>query len=225
MNISRRSLVASTAVLPVLLLPGCAGGLGGFSLIDAIRRLLTLSSQRAFASLNRENGFLDSQVAKISLPSAFGGQMGSGILATLLNSTAFRDRLTRQVNRAAEKGAELAAPLVADAVLKVGIPNAAAIISGGGSGATDLLKSAMGTSLIGAMLPGISGGLKLFDNGIVTEALRQVSGIDFAGLRDDITNKASDGIYRAIAREEVAIRANPTETNDPLLMGVFGVIK
>jgi ethanolamine utilization protein EutA (predicted chaperonin) len=225
MLISRRSLIASTAVLPVLTLPGCAGGIGGFNLVEVIRRLLSLSSQRAFASLMSENGFLSSQVARISLPAQFGGQAASGIVGTLLNSGLVRDRLTRTVNRAAEKGAAAAAPVVADAILKVGIPNAAAIIAGGGSGATDLLKSAMGNALLSAMVPGIEGGLKLFDNGVINEALRSVSGIDFAGLRNDVTQKASDSIYRAIASEEVAIRANPASTNDPLLMGVFGIVK
>jgi Protein of unknown function (DUF4197) len=83
----------------------------------------------------------------------------------------------------------------------------------------------MGDSLIQTMLPGIDNGLKLFDNQIVTEALKAATGIDFAGLRDDVTRKASDGIYRAIAREEIAIRADPASTNDPLLMGVFGLVK
>ena len=224
MLVSRRTLIASTALLPVLALPGCAQT-GGFSLVEAIRRLLSLSAQRAFASLIQENGFLDSQVARIDLPDQFGGDRASSIVAALLNTAAFRNRLTRQVNRAAEKGAEVAAPIVADAILKVGIPNAAAIISGGGSGATDLLKSAMGDALLSAMIPGIDNGLRLFDNGIVTEALRAVTGIDFAGLRADVTRKASDGIYRAIAREEVAIRANPAGTNDPLLMGVFTLLR
>ena len=224
MFVSRRTLIVSTALLPVLALPGCAQT-GGFSLVEAIRRLLSLSAQRAFASLIQENGFFDSQVARIDLPDQFGGDRASNIVAALLNTAAFRNRLTRQVNRAAEKGAEVAAPIVADAILKVGIPNAAAIISGGGSGATDLLKSAMGDALLSAMIPGIDNGLRLFDNGIVTEALRAATGIDFAGLRADVTRKASDGIYRAIAREEVAIRANPATTNDPLLMGVFTLLK
>jgi hypothetical protein len=224
MEMSRRALIVSSALLPVLALPGCAST-GGFSLVEAIRRLLSLSAQRAFASLVQENGFLDSQVAKISLPDQFGGARASNILGALLSTGAVRNRLARQLNRAAEKGAELAAPIVADAVLKIGIPNAAAIISSGGSGATDLLKSAMGNALISAMLPGIDNGLKLFDNTIVTEVLRGVTGIDFAGLRDDVTRKASDGIYRAIAREEISIRANPASTNDPLIIGVFGLVK
>jgi Protein of unknown function (DUF4197) len=222
MIITRRSLLAGTAAVSVLTLPGCAG-LGGFSLVEAIRRLLSLSAQRAFAALVQENGFLESAAARIDLPSALGGARATNVVSAILTSGAFRNRLTKQVNRAAEKGAELAAPLVADAINNLGVEDAAAIVAGGGGAATGLLQRAMGTALIERMVPGIETGLKLFDSAVVTEALKQVTGIDFAGLRDDITQKASDGIYKAIAREETAIRADPTATNDPLLIGVFGL--
>ena len=224
MPVSRRTLVCTAALLPVLALPGCAGR-DRFSLVDAIRRLLSLSAQRAFASLMRENGFYDDQLARISLPDALGGSRGTDVLTAVLASALFRNRLTKQVNRAAEKGAELAAPVVADAVLNMGIPDAAAIIRGGGSSATDLLKAAMGERLLGAMLPGIDRGLRLFDNAVVVEALRAATNIDFAGLRDDVTSKASEAVYRAIAREEMSIRADPASTNDPLLIAVFGLAK
>jgi len=224
MPVSRRSLVCSAAFLPILLLPGCADT-GRFSLVEAIRRLLSLSAQRAFASLMRENGFYDDQLARISLPDALGGSKGTDVLTAVLASALFRNRLTKQVNRAAEKGAELAAPVVADAVLNMGIPDAAAIIRGGGTSATDLLRAAMGEKLLATMLPGIDRGLRLFDNAVVVEALRAATNIDFAGLRDDVTAKASDAVYRAIGREEMAIRADPASTNDPLLIAVFGLAK
>ena len=222
-SLSRRSLVAGAAILPILALPGCAGQ--GFSLIEAIQRLLSLSAQRAFASLVRENGFLDAQVARISLPDALGGGRATSIVSAVLTSGAFRSRLTKQVNRAAEKGAELAAPLVLDAIKTVSIADALGVVRGGPSAATDLLRGSMGDALFGAMLPGIGDGLKLFDSGVVTEALRLATGIDFAGLRDDVSHKASDGIYRAIAREEAAIRADPKATGDPLLIAVFGLAR
>jgi hypothetical protein len=39
-----------------------------------------------------------------------------------------------------------------------------------------------------------------------------------------VTESAARGIYRAIGREEASIRANPRETGDPVIMGVFGVL-
>lgn len=221
MEISRRALVGSVALLPVLTLPGCAGGMR-FDLVDAIRRLLSLSGQRAFASLIRENGFFDDQLARVSLPEALGGATGSAILSVVLNSSAFRNRLTKQVNRAAEKGAELAAPVLAQAVRTVGIDDAEALIKGGPTAATDFLEARLGDALFSAMVPGVDNGLKLFDSGVVTEALKMVSGFDFGGLRDDVSRKASRGVFKALAREEAAIRANPAATNDPVLIGVFG---
>ena len=62
-NIDRRQLLISSAALATLTLPGCAG-LPGFSMTEAIRRLLTLSSQSAFAMLLQPGGFYDNQIAR-----------------------------------------------------------------------------------------------------------------------------------------------------------------
>jgi Protein of unknown function (DUF4197) len=224
MLIERRTLIATAALAPLLALPGCAGG-QGFSLVEAIRRLLTLSSQRAFASLMQENGFFDSQVARISVPAQLGGSAATGIVAALLRTDAFQSRLTRQVNRAAEKGAALAAPIVTDAISSLSVEDALSVVRGGSSAATDKLSSAMGIRLAEAMLPGVGEGLKLFDSAVVTQALKLATGIDFPALREHVAVKASDGIYRAMAREEAAIRANPSATGDPVLMAVFGLAR
>jgi hypothetical protein len=221
----RRTLIATAALAPLLALPGCATTGGGFNLVEAIRRLLGLSAQRAFASLLQENGFLDSAVARINVPDALGGVRATGIVSAILNSGAFRDRLARQLNRAAEKGAALAAPLVTDAITSLSVADALSVVRGGPTAATDVLRGVLGERLIETMIPGIGGGLRLFDSQVVTQALKQVTQIDFAGLRDDVTRKASDGIYRAIGTEEAAIRANPSATGDPLLMAVFALTR
>ena len=225
MIIERRSLLAAAALTPLLALPGCAGG-QGFSLVEAIRRLLTLSSQRAFAALMEENGFFDSQIARISVPDRLGGSTTGGVVAALLRTDAFRSRLSRQVNRAAEKGAALAAPIVTDAISTLTVDDARAVVRGpSNSAATSKLYDAVSGRLVEAMLPGISDGLKLFDSAVVTQALKLATGIDFAGLRDDVTRQVSDAIFAAIASEEAAIRANPNATGDPLLMAVFGLAR
>ncbi len=222
---NRRILIAGAALAPLLALPGCATTGGGFDLVEAIRRLLGLSAQRAFASLMAENGFYDSQVARIALPPQLGGGQASSILGAVLQSTAFRDRLSRSLNRAAERGAAIAAPIVTDVIQGMPIRDVAAIISGGGSAATAVLQNALGDRLAEAMLPGIGDGLKLFDSGIVTQALRAATGIDITGLRADVARKASNGIYAAIGREEAAIRANPAATGDPLLTAIFALAR
>jgi hypothetical protein len=218
---NRRHIILSGPALAILALPGCAS-IPGFSLTEAIRRLLTLASQNAFALLLQPGGFYDSSVARIALPDRFGGNRGSGLVSLLLQSPQFRNRLQRQLNRAAEKGAERAAPLVADAVRTISIEDAAALIRGGPQAATLFLRGKMGPALAGSMLPGISDGLRLFDDQVIGRAVRSVTGFDIAALASDITRKADDSIWAAIGLEEANIRADPQRTNDPLLAGVFG---
>lgn len=222
-TIDRRHLLLSGAAFVTLALPGCQS-LPAFSLTEAIRRLLTLASQNAFALLLQPGGFYDSSVARIALPDRFGGNSGT-ILSAVLQSRQFRERLQRQLNRAAEKGAERAAPLVADAVRNVSIDDAAALVRGGPQAATSFLRGRMGTALLDSMLPGLSEGLRLFDDQVIGQAVRSVTGFDVAALAQDITRKADDSIWAAMGMEEAGIRADPQKTNDPVLIGVFGLLK
>lgn len=222
--INRRTMLLAGGATALLALNGCQS-MPGLSLTEAIRRLLTLSSQNAFALLLQPGGFYDSSVARIALPDRFGGQTGTNIASVILQSKAFRDRLQRQLNRAAEKGAERAAPLVADAVRSVSIEAAEQIVRGGPQAATAFLRGKMGPALLDAMVPGVSEGLRLFDDQVIGKAVQSVTGFDIAALAQDITQKADDAIWAAIGLEEANIRANPQATNDPLLIGVFGLLR
>lgn len=224
MTTTRRQILLSGAALVTLTLPGCQS-LPAFSLTEAIRRLLTLASQNAFALLLQPGGFYDSSVARIALPDRFGGDRGAGVLSVVLQSRQFRDRLQRQLNRAAEKGAERAAPLVAEAVRNVSIEDAAALVRGGPQAATAFLRGKMGPALLDSMLPGISDGLRVFDDQVISQAVRSVTGFDIAALASDLNRKADDSIWAAIGLEEAGIRADPQKTNDPVLIGVFGLLK
>jgi Protein of unknown function (DUF4197) len=220
----RRQILLASAAVATLSLPGCAS-MPGISLVEVIRRLLDQSSKSAFALLLQPGGFYDSSVARIALPEQFGGGRSTGLLSAVLQSGTFREKLQRQLNRAAEKGAERAAPLVADAVRTVSIDAAEALIKGGPQAASTFLRGKMGTALLDSMVPGISEGLRLFDDQVINKAVQSVTGFDIGGLAQDITRKADDAIWAAIGAEEAAIRANPGKTNDPLLMGVFGLVK
>ncbi len=220
----RRAVLGLGAAAGLLALPGCSS-LPGLSLTEAVKRLLALSSQNAFAELLQPNGFFDSQVARISVPDSLGGSRVTSIATALLRSRPIQDRLLKQVNRAAEKGAELAAPIVAETIRNMSIADAVAIINGGPRAATSLLQGQLGNTLVDRMLPGIGNGLKLFDNEIINLVLSQATNVDFSSISRDVTNKVSDAIYRSIGAQEEAIRANPRATNDPLLIAVLGARK
>lgn len=222
MMMNRRSILFAGIAGAALTLPGCSS-VPALSLTEVIRRLLERASQSAFAQLLQPGGFYDSNIARIALPDQLGGSTGSGVLGLVLNSGAFRKNLQKELNKAASKGAERAAPLVADAVRSVSIQDAAALVRGGPQAATGFLRGQMGTALLGAMLPGVGDALKLANNDIVSQAIKSVSGFDISALASDVTGKANDAIWASIGAEEAAIRANPEATNDPLLIAAFGL--
>lgn len=226
-HISRRTLLGAGFTLPLLALPGCTtlGDFGGFGLEDAIRRLLTVSSQRAFANLLQDEGFFQDELARVNLPPQLGGAGATSVLSSLLRTPTVQNQLLRLVNRAAAEAAENAAPIVYDSIRDLTIVDALSIVRGGPTAATAYLERSLGERIVDALFPGVGNALRVLDSGILSKALGAATGINFAGLQEDVTRKTAQGIWRAIGREEAAIRANPSSANDPVLSGVFGVLR
>lgn len=220
---TRRSLLAAGLALPLLGLAGCATRLGDlFDLEGAIRRLLTLSSQRAFARLLTDEGFFRDDLARIELPPQLGGGDITRALAIALGTRAVQDRLLRVVNAAAEEGAERAAPAVYDSIRDMSITDAVSIVRGGPTAATDHLARSMGERIFDALYPGVGQALRLAENGVIQRVLLVATGINFPGLQADVTRKTAAALYRAIGREEAAIRADPQSAGDPVLAALLG---
>jgi hypothetical protein len=224
LSLSRRGLIGAGLFLPLLALPGCATRLGDLTgLEESVRRLLALSSQRAFARLLADEGFFRDDLARIDLPPQLGGRDITAALAIALGTHAVKDRLLRVVNEAAEEGAKRAAPVVTASIRDMTIADARAIVRGGPTAATDYLARSTGERIFDAVFPGVGQALRLAENGVIRRVLMVATGINFVGLQADVTRKTSTAIYRAVGREEAAIRADPQASGDPVLAGVFGV--
>jgi len=222
LTLSRRSLVAAALSLPLLALPGCITRLGDVpNLEPAIRRLLTLSSQRAFARLLTDQGFFRDDIARIQPPSQLGGRAVTAALAVALGTRAVQDRLLRVVNQAAGEGARRAAPAVYDSIREMAITDALSIVRGGPTAATDYLERTISERIFDAIFPGVGEALRLAENGVIQRVLEFATGINFPGLQADVTRKTAAALYRAIGREEAAIRADPNAAGDPVLAGLF----
>jgi hypothetical protein len=217
-NVARRAFLAGAAGAAVLALPGCQS-MGGFSMIDAVKKLLTLSSQNAFARLTAPGGFWDSSVARFEVPELFSGS--GGTLKALLTTAAFKQQLQRQLNIAAEKGAERAAPLVVETVRNISVPDAVGLIRGGPTAATSWLRAEMGAGLINAMVPGLGDAINLSSDPVLSQAIKALAGVDLGQVAQAVAIRADNSIWYQIGAEESAIRANPESTRDPLLIGVF----
>ena len=222
-TMTRRQIALAAVAAPLALaVGGCATG-SGYSLTEAIRRLLTLSSQRAFAALLQPGGYYDSQVARLSLPQRYAG--ANGLVGQILNSGPVRDRLLRTLNGIAERGAERAAPIITNAISTLTVADALAVVRGGERAATDLLSGQIGSGVIDAMFPAVGDALRIASDDTLSRLLRSVTGYDVAALARDVTDGASRGLWNAIGAEEAAIRANPQATNDPLLTAVFALAR
>ena len=202
-RLSRRSILVAALGLPLLSLPACAT-VGNYAYEDAVRRLLTLSSQRAFARLLSDDGFSGDDLTRITLPAALG-------------RTEAAERLLRQVDYAARVAAERAPPLVRESIRTMTIVDAAAVFDGEPTAATDLLRSDMGEAIFAALVPAVGEALRLGDSAAVDQALAAETSINFEGLRLEIARQASEAIYKAIGREEAAIRADPSSARDLIL--------
>ena len=214
----RKFLAGMGAAGAMLTLPGCES-LGGFSTVDAVRRLMLLSSQRAFSRLTATGGFWDEQVSEIGLTNLIGSR--GGIVSSILTSTVFKSRLDSAFANIAVEGSERAAPIVTDAVRMIGIQNAVALINGGPTAATGFLQQSLGTTLVEAIVPELGQALRIANEPLVGELLAGLSGINITGVAQNISTTVDNAIWSEMGIEETAIRANPGATNDPLLIGVL----
>lgn len=220
--LARRGFMAGTAAAALALaLPGCAD-YRRWTLVDAIRRLLELSARNAFARLTAPGGFWDNQLARLDLPEVF-GRRGS-TLQNILLSVVFRERLQRSLNRIAEDGARRAAPIVADAVLAIGIDNARDLLRGGPSAATGFLRSSMGGRLVEEMVPALGDAMRVANDPVLSQALAALTGVDVGGVARSLAVEADEAIWGEIGREEAAIRADPESTRDPVLIAALKVL-
>jgi hypothetical protein len=220
-NPTRRSLLAGAAGAgALLLLPACAST-GGYSLVEAVRRLLLLASENAFARLTAPGGFWDEQVARIGLEEFLGSR--GNTLSRILTSTLFKDRLEERFAEFAIEASFRAAPIVTEAVEVIGFANAVELVRGGPSAASTFLRQEMGTALIDAMVPELGEAIRLAEDPLVGEALGALTGVRVGEVAGRIGREVDDAIWGEIAREEAAIRADPGATRDPVLIGVFGV--
>ncbi|MFA7597430.1 MAG: DUF4197 domain-containing protein [Novosphingobium sp.] len=219
--IGRRRFLAGLSASALLALPGCAST-GALSFTEAIRRLLALSTQNAFAGLTAEGGFYDNALVRLDLPDVLGSR--GNTVQNILTSAVFKNRLQKEFNHMAEDGARRAAPVVADTVRTIGIENAVALVKGGPTAATDFLRGAMAGSLVEVMVPALGDAIRLSNDPLVGQVISALTGIDASGVARDLAGDVDNAIWKAVAQEESAIRADPSRTKDPLLMGVFGVL-
>ncbi|MEO0418931.1 MAG: DUF4197 domain-containing protein [Pseudomonadota bacterium] len=219
-RMDRRAMVLGGGVsMAALAISGCAS-LPGFSLTEAVGRLLLLSSESAFARLTAPDGFWDEQVARLGLGTLLGTR--GDVLGRVLTSTLFKDRLEDVFADIAVDASFRAAPIVTDAVRVIGLANAAELVRGGPQAATQALRGELGGRLIDAMVPELGEAIRVASDPLVAQLLNAATGTDVSAIAQRLAGNVDDAIWDQIGQSEAEIRADPQSTRDPLLIGVFG---
>ena len=135
--------------------------------------------------------------------------------------------LELRINRAAEAATPKAKALFITAISEMTIEDAKNILTGSENAATTYLRRTMGPGLGKEMQPIVknaladAGAIRAYDN-----VLGQYQKLPFmpdvkANLNDYVVNKAMDGIFYYVAKEEQYIRENPAARTTDLLKKVF----
>lgn len=194
---------------------------------DAIRDALSKGIGNAVKAVAQENGYLGNDLIKIPFPSEF-RNVESRLRSLGLNRQV--DDAITSMNRAAENAATEAAPIFLGALRQLSIQDAISLVRGDSSAATKFLERTTRTQLVEKFKPVITQSLEK------TDATRYWS--DVVGLYNKIplvsrinsdlpqyvTDKALDGLFVMIAKEESQIRVNPVARTTDVLKQVFGGI-
>ncbi|MEM7780590.1 MAG: DUF4197 family protein [Pseudomonadota bacterium] len=221
-GINRRAVLAGGAAgIAIITLPGCVTGLPTIDTTEVIRRLLLRASESAFARLIEPGGFWDRQVGQLGLDNLLGSR--SDVLGTILTSSLVTDRLEAAFADIAVEGSYVAARVVREAVDTIGWENALALVRGAPDAATQDLRARIGTGLIDAIAPELTHAIRIANEPLVAQLVSSLTGADLGGMANELASAISDAVWTQIAREEVAIRADPQATQDPLLIAAFGI--
>ena len=205
-------------------------GLADISNQDAtagLKEALTQAAGSAVAKLGVTDGFFGNAKVKIPLPSSI-KKIEKGMRMLGMGKQA--DELTLKMNRAAEAAVPEAKALLIDAVKKMSVQDAAAILSGGDDAATQYFKKTTSAPLAEKFLPIVK---KATSDVQLAQQYNQFAqaaanfGLvqkDQANLDQYVTQKALDGLYLMMADEEHAIRKNPLGASTSLIKKLFGAI-
>ena len=206
-------------------------GLSDLTYKDANAGLKSAMEQGSVAAVGKlgvTNGFLNSDLVRIRLPSKFDKLRG---VLQLTGQAKKLDELEVSMNHAAEAAVPLAKPLLINAVKSMTFTDAKNILTGGDTAVTDFFREKTSASLAVKFLPLVKG---VTDKAKLAQSYNSVmSKAQSLGLASDqettvegyVTKRAADGLYLMIAEEEKSIRKDPVGTGSKIIGKVFGALK
>lgn len=211
-----------------------------------LKEALRIGIDYGVKELSKEGGYLNNPQVKIPLPDKLAK---AETLIRKAGGDKVADDLIRSMNNAATQAAPKTAKIFMEAVDKMSIEDAKAILAGGDDAATQYFQKNTTASLKEMIKPIVQKSIqqnsvaKYYDsfNGFYTSNVKgyvennsymnmaKKFGADEylpsdsdANLDDYVTQKAIDGLFKMIASKEAQIRKDPVAQTTSLLKQVFG---
>lgn len=188
---------------------------------EALEKGTNLSVDR----LNLENGFLGNPVIKLPFPEE-AAQVERSLRKIGLGNLC--DQLITSINRAAEDAVKEARPLFTQAIKDMTFKDVQGILLGSERAATDYLQLSTTAGLKVKFAPPIQASLqKVGATAHWETVMSRYNKIPLVkpvntDLTAYVTDKALQGLFLEIAKEELALRKNINSRTSPLLQKVFG---
>lgn len=196
-----------------------------FEIDRGLREALRISATRVVKRVGRVDGYNDDPKIHVPLP-------------TSLRSVAYAFRhagspgmlggLEVRLNRAAEAAAPKARSIFLNAIRQMTLDDARRIFKGRDDAATRYFEKMMTPDLTEEMRPVIDsalsevGALQAYDKAMTLYNRIPIAPKINPDLAGHVVEKAIDGIFYYLAKEEAAIRKNPVKRTTKILRRVFG---
>jgi len=195
---------------------------------DGLKAALNQGVAKAVSLLGASNGFFGNDEVKIPLPDSL-KKIEKGL--KFIGKGEESDALVLKMNRAAEAAVPEAKALLVDSIKQMSLTDAKAILTGPEDAATQYFKRTTSAQMGEKFLPIVT---KATENVQLAQTYNKYAGMGAkfgvvdekdANIEQYVTDKALDGLYLMIAKEEAAIRKDPLGQASSLLKKVFGAVK
>lgn len=207
-----------------------SSGLSNSEVVAGLKEALTEGIRNAVDVTSVTDGFLKNEEIKLPFPESAIKVKEKAIEWGLEGQV---DKIVTTLNRAAEDAAKSATPIFIDAIKNMSIQDGFEILRGGEGKATEFLRKNTTDQLIAAFSPKVQESIERVK---LTEywepvATRYNQAMVFTGgqkvdtdLNRYVTERAIDGLFDMVEKEENKIRKDPAARVTDLLSKVFGSI-
>ncbi|MBN1700131.1 MAG: DUF4197 domain-containing protein [Spirochaetales bacterium] len=195
------------------------------TIIAGLKEALEIGTKKAVEIVSKKNGYFKNKEIFIPLPKDLND------VAKKLRSIGFKkdvDKFIEDMNHAAEKAAEGAVDIFVDAIKKMTMKDARKILEGADDEATRYFEDKTRKKLYDVFFPVVKkamdklGVTKLYK--FLIDTYNGIPGVKKVKYDLDayITNRALDGLFLMLSKEEKKIRKDPAARVTELLKKVFG---